>query len=351
MSNSLTSAMRVTPRKLTWLVAMTLTAGLVPFISGSPGTGKSAIVHQLSKAGNLKLIDHRLSTSAPEDLSGLPHFVNGEAHFAPFTGLFPIEGMTEVPDGYDGWLLFLDEFNSADRDIQKAAYKLVLDRKVGQYNLHPKVQIVCAGNLITDRAIVTELSTAMQSRMIHYELSVDFKEWLQDVAIANNYDQRIIAFLSRHQDKLMNFDPNHNDKTFCCPRTWEFANKFLAVCGDDKKLDSALTPAFAGTISAGIAVEFVQFTAVYDQLPSMKDILAGNALVPTGLDLRWATISMMASHLEPSKKEDIGRLANFANQFDVSLRVLFYRMALGRFPNLRREPVFSAALLTLQEYM
>jgi hypothetical protein len=67
--------------------------------------------------------------------------------------------------------------------------------------------------------------------------------------------------------------------------------------------------------------------------------------------LRWATISMMASHLEPSKKEDIGRLANFANQFDVSLRVLFYRMALGRFPNLRREPVFSAALLTLQEYM
>lgn len=50
-------------------------------------------------------------------------------------------------------------------------------------------------------------------------------------------------------------------------------------------------------------------------------------------------------------KEDIGRLANFANQFDVSLRVLFYRMALGRFPNLRREPVFSAALLTLQEYM
>ena len=41
----------------------------------------------------------------------------------------------------------------------------------------------------------------------------------------------------------------------------------------------------------------------------------------------------------------------FANQFDVSLRVLFYRMALGRFPNLRREPVFSAALLTLKEYM
>ena len=160
--------MRVTPRKLTWLVALTLEAGLVPFISGSPGIGKSAIVKQLAKAGNLKLIDHRLSTSAPEDLSGLPHFVNGQAHFAPFAGLFPIEGMTEIPEGYDGFLLFLDEFNSADRDVQKSAYKLVLDRMVGQYKLHPSVRIVCAGNLITDRAIVTELSTAMQSRMIHF---------------------------------------------------------------------------------------------------------------------------------------------------------------------------------------
>lgn len=343
--------MRVTPRKLAWLVAMTLEAGLVPFITGSPGIGKSAITHQLAKAGNLKLIDHRLSTSAPEDLSGLPHFVNGEAHFAPFAGLFPIEGMTELPEGYDGWLLFLDEFNSADRDIQKAAYKLVLDRQVGQYRLHPKVQVVCAGNLMSDRALVSELGTAMQSRMVHLELCTDFKEWLEDVAIPQGYDQRVIAYLNRHQDNLMNFDPNHNDKTFCCPRTWEFTNRLLKVCGDTKKVDEALTPVFAGTISAGVAVEFVQFTAVYDMLPSMEDILSGKAAVPAGLDLRWATISMMASNLDPSKKDDLSKLTVYANQFDVALRVLFYRMALVRFPQLRREPSFSLALLSLQDYL
>jgi hypothetical protein len=343
--------MRVTPHKLTNLVALTLEAGLTPFITGSPGTGKSAIVNQLAKAANLKVIDHRLSSSDPTDFSGLPHFVGGQAHFAPFAGLFPIEGISTVPEGFNGWLLFLDEFNSADRDVQKACYKLILDRKVGQYNLHPDVFVVCAGNLTTDRAIVTELSTAMQSRMVHFELTTDFKEWLEDVAIAHNYDHRIIAFLSRHQDKLMDFNPNHSDKTFCSPRTWSFIDRLLKVCGDTKKIDPSLTPLFAGAISAGVAVEFVQFTAVYDQLPSMKDILAGNAIVPNGLDLRWATISMMASNLEPNKKEDVSRLANYANQFDVSLRVLFYRMVLNRHPNLRREPVFSAALLTLQEYM
>ena len=149
----------------------------------------------------------------------------------------------------------------------------------------------------------------------------------------------------------MNFDPSHNDKTFCCPRTWEITNRLLKVCGDTKKVDEALTPAFAGTISSGVAVEFVQFTAVFDQLPSMESILKGTAQVPSGLDLRWATISMMSSNMKDLEPEQLGKLADFANQFDISLRVLFFRMALVRMPNLRRDPVFASALLKLQEYL
>ncbi len=28
-------------------------------------------------------------------------------------------------------------------------------------------------------------------------------------------------------NKLMDFDPEHEDKTFCCPRTWEFVNNII----------------------------------------------------------------------------------------------------------------------------
>jgi hypothetical protein len=349
--STLASAMRVTPRKLTYLVAKILEAGLVPFITGSPGIGKSAITHKLAQMGNLQLIDHRLSTSAPEDMSGLPMFNNGMADFAPFAGLFPIDGISTLPPGKSGWLLFLDEFNSAEKEVQKAAYKLILDRMVGQHHLHPDVQIICAGNLTTDKAFVSDMSTAMQSRVIHVELKVDFKEWLEDVAIPFKYSQQVIAFLSRHEDYLMNFDPNHDDKTFCCPRTWEFVDRLVKVSGNDKKIDEMLTPAFAGTISAGIAVEFVQFTAVYDQLPSMASILAGTATVPSGLDLRWATISMMAAGVNLDKRDDLSKLTHYANQFDLALKVLFYRMALVRFPQLRREPTFAATLISLQAHM
>jgi MoxR-like ATPase len=46
-----------------------LTAGLVPMVAGSPGTGKSEIIHQIAKHFNLYLIDLRLSQCDPTDIN------------------------------------------------------------------------------------------------------------------------------------------------------------------------------------------------------------------------------------------------------------------------------------------
>jgi MoxR-like ATPase len=90
---------RCTPRQTRAFVKEILEAGLVPFVQSSPGMGKSTIMRSIAKELNLKLIDHRLSTSAPEDLSGLPRFnEQGFAEFVPFADLFPVEGMT-IPKG------------------------------------------------------------------------------------------------------------------------------------------------------------------------------------------------------------------------------------------------------------
>src|SRR6185437_5875943 len=152
----------------------------------------------------LQLIDHRLSTSAPEDLSCLPRFrEDGIATFAPFD-TFPTDDMP-IPEGKQGWLLFLDEFNSASKMVQAAAYKLVLDRMVGQRKLHPNVVIVAAGNLSTDRAIVNPISTAMQSLLIHLTMELDFNEFIEDVALPQQWDGRIIAYLNYKKSALHDF--------------------------------------------------------------------------------------------------------------------------------------------------
>ena len=282
---------RCSPRQTRQFVTECLRAGLVPFVQSSPGMGKSSIMKSVAEEYELEVIDHRLSTSAPEDLSGLPRFnERGYAEFAPFADLFPIEG-TPLPKHKQGWMLFLDEFNQATKSVQSASYKLILDRMTGQKKLHEKVVITAAGNLATDRAIVNVLGTAMQSRVVHIEMEINFNEWLEDVALKQNYDQRIIGFLAQFPSKLMTFDPNHTDKTFCCPRTWEFMNRLLAVTDvtDDR------VALYGGTISPGIAAEFVQFTKIYGSLINIREVITNPATapLPEGAPMKWATVSML----------------------------------------------------------
>ena len=338
---------RCTPRQVRSHILDCLYAGLVPFVQGSPVMGKSAITRSISDELSLELKDHRLSTSAPEDLTGLPRFdENGEARFAPFADLFPIEG-TPIPDGKDGWLLFLDEANSAPKSVQAAAYKLVLDRQVGQYNLHENVGIVLAGNLSTDRAITVSLSTAMQSRLVHIEMELSHKEWLEDVAFKENYDARIIAYLNYKEGALMDFRPDHQEKTFCCPRTWEFMNRL--VSGKDKITDDK-TSLYAGCITSGVAVDFVQFCKVFESMVSIKDVLKdpSNCPVPGDISTRWAVISHL---MEKVTEKNFGDLCTYANRFDMSFRILFYRSAMSRHPELRGHPAFANAMTELSRYL
>ena len=51
---------------------ITLRAGLVPLVRGSPGLGKSSMAKNLADKFNLKLVDIRLAQYEPTDLNGFP---------------------------------------------------------------------------------------------------------------------------------------------------------------------------------------------------------------------------------------------------------------------------------------
>lgn len=333
-----------TPRETRKYVETCLASGLVPFIQSSPGIGKSSIVRQIAEDNDLVLIDHRLSTSDPTDLSGLPRFINGKSQFCPFD-IFPLEG-DPIPEEKNGWLLFLDEFNSAPKSVQAAAYKLILDHMVGQYKLHRLCYVVAAGNLSTDKAIVNNLSTAMQSRLIHIEMVTNFDDWLKDVALKYNYDERIIAFLHMDQSKLLDFDPDHQDKTFSCPRTWEFVNRIIKGKKDIDYLDKLI----AGTISQGVAIEFVQFSKIYKNLISFEEIIAkpDKVRLPEDLATKWAIIT---SSVDKTTKDNLDKVKIYLDRFDESFQVLFYRMLLTRNISLKTHPAMMQVTKNLYKFL
>jgi len=294
-----------------------LQAGLVANLTGSPGLGKSDLIRQVAKEHNLKVIDFRLAQADPTDLMGFPTLNEdrSRSHYAA-PGSFPLES-DSVPEGYDGWLLFFDEMNAAPMSVQAASYKIILDRMVGEHSLHKNVAMVCAGNLATDKAIVNRLSTAMQSRIIHLNLTVDADAWI-DWALENKIDHRIIGFIRFRNDLLHNFDPSHSDNTFPCPRTWHFLSKLITKWST---IELDQLPLMAGTIGEGPALEFKGFTDIYKSLPSVQEILShpDRITIPTEPSTLYAITSLISSR---ATKDTIAQFMTLVDRLPIEFQVI-----------------------------
>lgn len=337
-------SMRMRPSEARQAIIRCMEVGLVPYMRSSPGMGKSAIVRSIAREFKLKVLDMRLSQMAPEDLLGLPmKNARGRAEFTAFED-FPLE-TDAVPAGYVGWILFLDEFSSATKMVQAAAYKLALDRLVGNQALHSQCFVVAAGNMTTDRAVVSELSTAMQSRLIHIELELHHGDFM-DNAVKANFDHRVTGFLDFQPKKLSTFSPDHNDKTFACPRTWEFASRLIQGMPDNDLPLKLL----AGTIGEGVAIEFVTYARNYGQIPSYGSIIADpvNAVLPSEAAPRYAVTSMLLSKFDP---KDFPAVTKYIKRFSPELQVVYFRGTLRRHPKIRNHPDFSKLTNDIVRYL
>lgn len=242
--------------------------GRVPMLESSPAIGKSSIIRQIAEEYNLKTIDVRLSQYERVDLNGYPHINDkGRTRFAP-TEEFPLEG-DEIPDKYDGWILFLDEFNSASIKVQTAAYKLILDRMVGQAKLHNDLHIICAGNKLSDNAIVNKLSTAMTSRLCHLKMKEHVDDWLK-WAFEADIDQRIVSFIRIHNDMMYKFNPKKIDETYPSPRTWEMLSD---VIEDWDEMDYVQYVVMCGIIGKGTATTFLAYVENQYKIPSIAQMI------------------------------------------------------------------------------
>lgn len=284
--------MFLNPREAQELVKDCMAANLVPLLKGSPGTSKSSIMNRIAKEQNLKLIDIRLAQIDDVELNGFPDLSGEKATYKAFD-IFPTEG-DELPEGYDGWLLFFDELTSADKEKQGAAYKIILDRMVGQEHLHEKAKCVAAGNLRTDKAVVNNMSTAMQSRLIHLNMGVDKDDWI-NWAINNGIDNRVISFIEYRPELLHKFDPNHQDDTFACQRTWEFVSKLISPM---PVLQASKLALIAGTVSEGVAREFKGFCDLAEGLVKFDEIIKDPkaARIATDSGSLYSTVGTIADN-------------------------------------------------------
>lgn len=254
------------------------------FLWGPPGIGKSSIVKQIAQRRTIGFVDLRLSLLDPTDLKGIPFYEaeNHRALWAP-PAFLPREG--------EG-ILFLDELNSAPPAVQASAYQLILDRRVGEYELPDGWAIVAAGNRENDRGVVYKMPAPLANRFVHLELQIGIEQW-RAWAYASGIDGRIIAYIGYKKEHLFTFDASSAQKSFATPRSWEFVDALLKSGLDDLLLRNAI----GGAVGEEIAVSFLSFCRVMEYLPDIDAILQGAvAEYPESVEVLYALGSGLVSH-------------------------------------------------------
>ena len=251
---------------------------------GPPGVGKSQIIMQIGQEHNIPVIDIRLSQMEPSDLRGIPFKHEDKVEWA-VPSMLPDENT----HGLSG-ILFLDEINSAAPSVSAAAYQLILDRRLGNYQVPAGWAIFAAGNRQGDRGVTYAMPAPLANRFSHYEIDLNLDDWVA-WAYKNSIDERIIGFLRFRPELLFDFDPAHNPVAFPSPRSWEFSHRALKKFDDFPGLLLGSLQACVGQ-SAGI--ECHAFIESLDQMPDLDKIIAGEEVIsPQVIDLQYAVAAAL----------------------------------------------------------
>jgi hypothetical protein len=314
------------------------------FLWGPPGIGKSELVQGIGDSGELGstlVIDMRLALFEPTDLRGypVPDVESGVMKWLPPADL----PSKEVAAQYDTVIVFLDEMNSAAPSVQAAGYQLILNRRIGQYELPDNVVMIAAGNRETDKGVTYRMPKPLENRFVHFELRVDFQDWL-NWAVQHDIDADVVGYLSFAKNDLYNFDPASSSRGFATPRAWTFTSELIEDADDLG--DGLQTDLVAGCVGEGVAVKFMAHRKIAGDLPDPVEVLDGKVktMQSTEISAKYALATSMCYELRDRSiaGEKSGKMDKYHKSFSNMLGFMM--------DNFETEMVIMASRVAMQQY-
>jgi hypothetical protein len=295
-------------------------------IEGSPGVAKSSVVYQAAKHLTLPVIEFRFAGSDATDLKGIPDLKSGRTVWATPEEL-PID-----PE-WEGFIFF-DEIVQGGAMVMSSVTELVLEGRMGMYNLPAKAMIVSAGNRRSDRAAVNDMPRHLADRFCVIPMEADpddFCSW----AATSDIRPEVISFIRAMGGNLSKFDPAQLKSP--TPRGWSFVSSVLDMKGIDPFVQQTL---IAGYVGEGAAVVFSGHLRLFGQIPTVEEILASpkTARVPDpssehGPAMCWAVATNLSLALNGKNAKGV---VEYVDRFhSEEFGVLAIRDALFRDKTLR----------------
>ena len=310
--------MQVRHDQLDALVAIHLESKQPMFLTGSPGSGKSAhLCSAVSKArvswaeqwyadrnleyGGFDIVELRMAERDAADVRGVPKtiedVVDGESVGWITTWCRPKDypALDCRPT-----LLFVDELMQAHQSVSVLIGRAFDqdNRQIGDYVLPDNVVVFGASNFHTDRAGANRMGTQTANRVFHYELVVDAKQWCDEYAISADIDRRIVGFIRTRPELVYQFDAKSSAPAFASLRMWENLSTMIKDISNDNIV--MLNMLACGAVGMGVGTEFTGFVRAYGKLPKIADIIADPDKYddPVEADMRYAVGGALAKYAD-----------------------------------------------------
>lgn len=190
-------------------------------------------------------------------------------------------------------ILMVDEYGKANPMVKNALLRLMLERQVGSYKLHPKSIVFATTNLGAE-GVGDMLPPHARNRItIVQSKKPSHTQWIE-WGINNGIDHSLLGWvrdnpqlfqsfedIQRPEDNPYIYHPRAQQTAFVTPRSLEAASDWLKL--RDGLDDQTVTAALMGTIGDRAAMDLMAFVRLADDLPTMKSIKEDpeNAVVPT----------------------------------------------------------------------
>lgn len=262
------------------------------------GLGKSQVVAQTAAELSVEtqktygFIDIRLSQREVGDIIGMPRgmdtftishkvFKNGD--LVDEEVLAKNVSVNDIPfwfptDPNSCGILFLDEINRATREVQQAAFELVLDYRLNFRDLPIGWRVVSAINENMDVYSVLGMDPALYDRFMVIPFKPTVPEW-QKFAEDIGVHDAVLKYIQKFPSDLDTPEKIEPGKVYPSRRSWvrlSDAIIHMTQSGDEVLEDQNYLTLFAmGFLGQTVAINFAEFIAKDYKVYSAEDILNG----------------------------------------------------------------------------
>jgi len=327
-------------------------------VQGHMGTGKSSLLKSLAKHPQLKGHTPCYFDCTTKDLGDITipqlqtldrEYGENEATCVRYVTNEELGVHLDKPI-----ILMVDEFGKANPAVKLALLRLMLERKIGSYTLHPDSIVFATTNLGAE-GVGDLLPPHARNRISvitsRKSTNLEWIEW----GIANGVDHSVLSFAKDNPQIFQSFEdiaeptdgqgnptnpyvyhPRVPMTAFITPRSLEAASDWLKVReGFD---DQTLTAILMGTIGERGAMDLMAHVKMSDQLPKLDDIKKDpmNAKVP---DSPAAVCMVVYRTLSIIERDWIDAWMSYLLRLD--------KEAQGMFANGVRQPKYAKASIVM----